>query len=1692
MFEKYKYKKTSNNLLGFTLIELLAVIVLLAALALITTPAVLNVIEDSRKAAAEENARVIANTAETYYAQHTALYGERVGEIDLTSDILNYKGDKPYKGYVYFDNNGYAYLKMYQDGYCITLDFDNTITAEKTSVKDCKISEITIFLELNGGSLDKELLSYEKGDVFGELPEPTRVGYTFKGWYDALDVIIDPKAVVEKSGTIYAKWEANTYKVKLNPSGVTMPAVDGWTLEDGFYTRLIKYDSLYGTLPTLSKTGYEFAGWYLTNGIKVESDTTLQIPSDHVITAKFVPLKLTITFDYNDNGVTSDTTKEVDYDSPYGNLPVATRYGYDFDGWYNSSNQIVTSETIVKVLSDETLVAHWTAKKYTVTFKYNNGTADTTKEVTFDSPYGELPKPTRLGYTFNGWASLQGEPVTSDTIYKHGDNQTLYGQWGNGNYVATLDPNGGTLTTLTLNVYYDKAYGEIPTPTRTGYDFLGWYLNGTKVDSSTIVNVADNHTLVAEWRLKTFTVTFKYNDGVTADTTKTVTYSKTYGTLPVAERANYCFLGWYTTGGVKVEATTEYYLENDTTLYASWAEAYYLVLNASSAEVGYAQTIYDALGLAQDGYTIKQVRDNTLNLTEPLTINKNITLNTNSHILTLNNYYIDIPTGKTVNVIGNGTIKCNNSRTIENDGTLVLNSVKLEGNNSNALLNYGTATLTSANISSTNLSTVHNYSGAVLSMTNTNITNNTATAFVNYGTTTINGGTIAAKEGNAILIHEGKVTIESGDIHSTNVEDDDTMYPAISNKATLIINNGKVYTMNARAIKNSSGTVTINGGEIYNYGGESIIYVTTAIYNAATLNITNGEVYSLSAGAIRNEGGTATISGGTVYSNLDLYPTITNYSSGILNITGGEVYANDCNTIVNDSGTVTVNGGEVSNVNDVDPYTYPAIYNRSTLKILKGTVYSEHSNAVNNDAGTTTISGGTIYNEGGHVETLRNHNGGTTTISGGTFTSKNIGVLRNMEGTLNINGGTIYNTNELTSEERGASVYNESTLNVTNGTIYSNNSNTIVNDAGTTAISGGTIYNTGEVPDTKVVYPGIYNKENGSITITGGKVYSLYSTPLHNNSGIVNISGGEVYRTNGATDTHKFEAISNKSTLNIKTGAKVYASNDSALRNEGGTLNISGGTVYNTGDTTQEQRLGAIINVNDYDDAGTLISQGKLTITGGTIYSSYAVAINNAAAITNISNATIYNKDNLAVTIVNQESGQLTINSGKIYSQSANTISNMSGTVNIKGGEIYNTASIDENAYVVIANDSTLNISGGTIRTAISSAVLNKGGTINVSGGTIYSTCTTGEYAIRNNSNGTIKITNGTVYGTNAIAVFNYSGTTTISGGKVYSYANIDAEFASQALYNLSTLNVTAGTIYSTNNNVVYNGQGTVTISGGSFSNTHEATDSTYPALYNDATLKVTGGTVTSDAGAAVYNNSTLSIANATITSGTNNAVVNLAGNTTITSGTVTSNGRMTLYCGAGTLKVSGGTFRATDNPTIYVGGGTATFSNGSYESNGFPTVYLVDGTTNISGGTYYCPTSPALYILGGTVNMSGGTVYSPSTTAQNHGGIVNMTGGTIYSTGGVPAVFNGATWTMGVNDGTINNATPIIRSSTTAVQNGNSSAAGTFNFYDGRIQHGSGYYGLYNVSGSVNYAGSAGTGTQTIDGVSYAYMYRY
>ncbi len=144
---------------------------------------------------------------------------------------------------------------------------------------------------------------------------------------------------------------------------------------------------------------------------------------------------------------------------------------------------------------------------YTVNFDANGGTVSKKSMiVNYGEAYGTLPTPTRKGYTFDGWytAKTGGTKITSTSTVSNSVGSTLYARWTANEYTVTLDPNGGTVGTTSKTVTYGDTYGSLPTPTRKGYTFDGWYTaptDGTKVTANTVVTATADHTLYAHWYL---------------------------------------------------------------------------------------------------------------------------------------------------------------------------------------------------------------------------------------------------------------------------------------------------------------------------------------------------------------------------------------------------------------------------------------------------------------------------------------------------------------------------------------------------------------------------------------------------------------------------------------------------------------------------------------------------------------------------------------------------------------------------------------------------------------------------------------------------------------------------------------------------------------------------------------------------------------------------------------------------------------------------------------------------------------------------------------------------------------------------------------------------------------------------------------------------------------------------------------
>lgn len=195
-----------------------------------------------------------------------------------------------------------------------------------------------------------------------------------------------------------------------------------------------------------------------------------------------------------------------------------------------------------------TTIQVYIANNITVSFDANGGAVSpASKTVTYGKTYGTLPTPVRDEYVFYGW-TYDGAHILEDSIVATATNHTLTAAWTPLTQTVTFDANGGTVSPTSKTVTYGKAYGTLPTPTRTGYTFDGWWYGDQRVTETTVVNAWKNHTIVAEWIANTYRITLDANGGTCQIEYIDVMYGEKYNNVVDLQvtRTGYVYRGLWT------------------------------------------------------------------------------------------------------------------------------------------------------------------------------------------------------------------------------------------------------------------------------------------------------------------------------------------------------------------------------------------------------------------------------------------------------------------------------------------------------------------------------------------------------------------------------------------------------------------------------------------------------------------------------------------------------------------------------------------------------------------------------------------------------------------------------------------------------------------------------------------------------------------------------------------------------------------------------------------------------------------------------------------------------------------------------------------------------------------------------------------------------------------------------------------
>ncbi len=257
-------------------------------------------------------------------------------------------------------------------------------------------NKYTITFETNGGS-EIAPITQDYGTEITAPDNPTRKGYTFKGWDKEI-----PETMPAENITVKAQWEINQYTIAFDTNGGSEIA----PITQDYGTEITAPDN-----PT--RKGYTFKGW--------DKEIPETMPAENMtITAQWEISQYTITFDTNGGSEIAPITQ--DYGTEITAPDNPTRKGYTFKGWDKEIPETMPAENI-------TVKAQWEINQYTITFDTNGGSEIAPITQDYGTKITAPDNPTRKGYTFRGWdkeipKTMPAENITITARWKDTEKPT--------------------------------------------------------------------------------------------------------------------------------------------------------------------------------------------------------------------------------------------------------------------------------------------------------------------------------------------------------------------------------------------------------------------------------------------------------------------------------------------------------------------------------------------------------------------------------------------------------------------------------------------------------------------------------------------------------------------------------------------------------------------------------------------------------------------------------------------------------------------------------------------------------------------------------------------------------------------------------------------------------------------------------------------------------------------------------------------------------------------------------------------------------------------------------------------------------------------------------------------------------------------------------------------------------------------
>lgn len=1434
---------------------------------------------------------------------------------------------------------------------------------------------------------------------------------------------------IDKAGNETISSNVVTLECKLQRAEVTFDNNDG---SDKKQTVSKVVGTELGELPTVSREGYDFAGWYTdkTSGTKVTENTV--VPETDVTyyarwTARNDTKYTVIHQQMNLDGTTYTTvdTEELKGKTDSKVTPDVKSY----EGFTAPEKQEVT----IKADGSTTVTYKYTRNKYTLTYNPNGGSVSPTSiKADYDAEI-TLPTPTRkytityntnggssvtnstVDYTFNGWYTKASEGDKRTYTKMPAYNETLYAQWASSGIA-------------------------LPTTNKAGYVLAGWYTDSALTSEVTLSDgkyiPTANITLYAKWEEVVITlnpISFTY-DGTEKkpETTvkvgsKTLEKDKDY----TVEYKNNINVG---TATVTITGKGSYNGVTATTTFKINEKRITIPAGKTLTYNGEEQTGVDSKDEYKFSGTIKATNAGTYSATATLTD-------------TANTKWSDETTeAKTISwkinakkLSGNVTVSDVEDKTYT--GSAITPEVEVKDTARNTVLTKNT---------DYTISYKNNVNAGTATITITGKGNYTGTVEKTFK---INGDANPIKVTNKTVYTGSTVDL------STLVSDaqgDVTFSIKTNGTTTASTLSGSKLTAGAMSTtddKDQTVVITAKAAGNGNYNpGNKDITITVQKYTATlswTSTTPDGIIYGTTG---KTATATVKVTEGTAGK-----VTYTSGSTDVLEIdanTGALTTAGVGSSTITASiaRTTTVKAGSIARTISVTKATNPITVTGNTLTYngkaqnlvttakAQGAVYYSVGTSLTSSnyttAGSTTIPTQTSANTSGYVVYYYCVGNGNYNAKSGNVTVK-IAKAASVNPTLTDvsvpydtkahaisvsggSGGTIYYRTSTDNSTWGSWTTTKPTR-TSVGTTYvqayvkgdSNHS-----DTSATASKKITIQTSYWKNTTK----GTYYATTASAISAAAANDTLELQRNFTDAGTVSINK-TLY-----IDLSSYTWTKTTSTITITSAGMVYLGADKGKITTSGAFNLitNAGKFYLGGPNTFSGSLtrtnassdySVVYNTGTYSQASTSTvitstgigiynNGGDVSIQTGTIDANYHAIKNHAGTLEiNGGGVTITGNKGTDVTwsaVRNDEGATMTLKSGTITGSNHQGISNY-GTCTISGGTVKS-----GKASNAITNQSTgkVTITGGTISTTTGYAIRSlstQTAAVSVSGGTVTSSTTNG--TILNEASGTVTLSGGTIENTNlnqgdvvptirntSTGKIKIDGATVKTGGYgVYNTGAGAVELSSGSIgYSGSTPK------YIGNVGIYTTGTGKITMSGGSITSMEDGINS------KGNSITISKGTISAKYTGVKMLGSSLVISGqsstTTIESGDIGVSATKNVNITITGGSIkgTNYGikRNTVISGnttLGTLNIGTISSTSENNPLIY--GGTAIQSNTA-----------VNCYSGLVSGAGLCITGSTITVGGATTNKTNSPTIILRGNASSTKPVISTSGGITYYSGRIGA----------------------------------------------------------------------------------------